>query len=187
MSSSFQRSASLKVLSAGGCDTNATTTNKHNPLLSPSHKADPSSMSWGSSVNPTLQLRKMRRWPGLRHLPKITESSVPVGWEARSKGSGKLPPPPQDKDNNTIRAHCLSPQPSKSTPGVFSDQCCWQEGGPGWVRKGGGPLSQLLLSPVPTAAVFFVFVPSFAQTEKKEKSGKLGLQGYWQLPNTISF
>lgn len=127
---------------------NTTTTNKHNPLLSPSHKADPSSMSWGS-VNLTLQLRKMRRWPGLRHLPKITESSVPVGREPRSEGSGKLPPPPQDKDNNTIMAHCLSPQPSKSTPGVFSDQCCWRGRGGGWVGKrgrGGG-------SPVPTVVV----------------------------------
>ena len=42
VSSSFQRSASLKVLSTGGGDTNAATTNKHNPLLSPSHIADPS-------------------------------------------------------------------------------------------------------------------------------------------------
>ena len=156
MSSSFQRSASLKVLSAGGCDMNATTTNKHNPLLSPSHKADPSSMSWGS-VNPTLQLRKMRCWPGLRHLPKITESSVSVGQEPRSEGSSKLPPAPQDKDSNTIMAHCLSPQPSKSTPGVFSDQCCWR-GVWGWVgREGGVPCPNCCcpLSPCSTIILFW--------------------------------
>lgn len=165
---------------------NATTTNKHNPLLSPSHKADPSSMSWGS-VNPTLQLRKMRCWPGLRHLPKITESSVPVGREPRSEGSSKLPPAPQDKDNNTIMAHCLSPQPSKSTPGVFSDQCCWR-GVWGWVgREGGVPCPNCCCPLSPRQHNYFVLVPSFAQTEKREKLGKWGLQGYWQLPNTISF
>ena len=148
---SFQRLASLKVLSSEGCNVNTTTNNKNNPLLSPSYIPDLSSTSWGS-ISPTSQLSKLRHGPGLRNSPTITGPLVPAGQDPGSEGRGKLPPL-EDKDNNGPFLSHLSPWPSKPTPGVTSDQCYSSGRRWGWGTGGGrGLCPKHWVSSVLTAA-----------------------------------
>lgn len=169
---SFQRLASLKVLSSEGCNINTATNNKNNPLLSPSYIPDLSSTSWGS-ISPTSQLSKLRHGPGLRNSSTITEPLVPAGQDPGSEGRGKLPPL-EGKDNNG-RFSSISvpglPSPQQGSPLINAAP----QGG-----AGGCLCPKHWVSSVLTAAQLKILYRALHRQKKGSSQENCGWQGCWQ-------